>query len=337
MSGRHGSDDRAEVLAMSRGYVLSRAIHVAAELGVADHLGDDALPVAELARRTGAHAPHLERLLRFLAGHGIFDERQPGSFAGTARSRVLREDAPGSLRPGLRMVNTDWWRAVGDLGHAVRTGETGFARRHDEPFFAWLKDHAEDQARFDAGMASNSRNSDEAIAAALDLAGVQLFVDVGGGRGGLVRAVLQRHPGVRGLLFDQPQVIDRNVLAAEEALAGRWSTASGDFFQSVPGGAQAYLIKGVIHDFEDDPCVALLGACRRAMSAGSRLLVMERLTAPDNEPHEAKTIDLIMMSLLGGRERTMRELEGLLARAGLSLAREIPTASEFTIAEATPI
>jgi len=336
-NAQDASDDRARVLAMSRAYVLSRAIHVVAELGVANHVGDAPVSVSELARLTGSHSPHLERLMRCLAGHGIFVERAPGRFAATSLSNVLRDDAPSSLRSGLRMVNAAWWAAVGALGHSVMTGETAFAPLYGDPFFAWLKKNPDDQIRFDAGMASNSRTSDEAIARAYDFSSAELVVDVGGGRGGLVHAIVEQHRNVKALLFDQPQVVQHSILPKEGALARRCSSFAGDFLQTVPSGAQIYVIKGVLHDFDDDRCVTILHNCRRAMSPSGRILIVERLIAPDNRAHEAKTIDLLMMALLGGRERTIAEWEQLIRSAELRLVRQITTESEFTIAEACPV
>lgn len=325
---------RAQVLEMSRAYVLSRAIHVVAELGVANHVGAAAVPVSELARLTAAHPAHLERLLRFLAGYRIFAEADRGEFVATPLSDVLRDDAPNSLRPGSCMVNAAWWSAVGDLGHSITTGEPAFALRHEQPFFSYLKQHPEDQRRFDAGMASNSRSGDEAIARAYDFSRAALVLDVGGGRGGLIRAVVERHPGVKGVLFEQPQVLERAILPSEGALAGRCSAVGGDFFEGVPPGADIYLIKGVLHDFNDDRCAVILDRCREAMAPGSKLLIVERLISPDNQRHEAKTIDILMMALLGGRERSIADWQGLLRAAGLQLLRQIPTDSEFTICEA---
>jgi C-methyltransferase len=315
---------------MSRGYVLARAIHVAAELGLADHVGDVPVPARELARLTATHPGHVERLLRLLAAHGIFSERAPGEFVATELSRVMRDDAPESLRPGLRIVNSAWWAAVGDLGHAVRTGEPAFGARHGRPFFAYLKEHPDDQLRFDAGMASNSRAAERAIASAYDFSVASSIVDVGGGRGGLIRAILERYPNVRGTLFDQPQVVEHAVLPACE----RAAILAGDFFERVPGGADLYLIKGVLHDFDDDRCGVILANIRRAMQPRARLLIVERTISADDRPHQAKTIDLMMIALLGGRERAAGEWSGLLRGAGLELIRQIPTASEFTISEA---
>jgi len=336
-SAQHASDERARVLAMSRAYVLSRAIHVAAELGVANHVGDVPVSVSELARLTGSHAPNLERLMRCLAGHGVFVECAPGRFTANGMSNVLRDDAPNSLRPGLRMVNAAWWAAVGALGHSVTTGDTAFAHLNGDPFFAWLKNNPTDQLRFDAGMASNSRASDEAIARAYDFSSAELVVDVGGGRGGLVHAIIEHHLNVKALLFDQPQVVQHSILPREGALARRCSSFAGDFLQAVPTGAEIYVIKGVLHDFDDARCITILNNCRHAMSSSGKVLIVERLIATDNSAHEAKTIDLLMMALLGGRERTIAEWEQLIRSAELRLVRQITTECEFTIVEACPV
>jgi cyclopropane fatty-acyl-phospholipid synthase-like methyltransferase len=222
---------------------------------------------------------------------------------------------------------------VGGIGHAVKTGETTFTALHGEPFFSYLKNHPDDQGRFDAGMATNSRSSDEAIARAYDFSRASVVLDVGGGRGGLVRAIVESHPGVKGILFDQPQVAERATLP----WTTRYARIGGNFFEKVPEGADVYVIKGVLHDFDDEKALQILKNCRRVMSPQSRLLIVERLISPDNAPHQAKTIDLLMMALLGGRERSIPEWEGLLRAANLALVQQHPTASEFTISECAPV
>lgn len=324
---------REQVLEQSRAYVLSRAIHVAAELGVADHVSDTPVPVRELARLTATHPAYLERLLRFLAGHGIFAEVTPGEFIATPASDVFRDDAPSSLRPGLRMVNAAWWAAVGGIGHAVRTGEATFSSLHGETFFSYLKNHADDQRRFDAGMAANSRSSDDAIARAYDFSRAPVVLDIGGGRGGLIASIVEHHPSVKGILFDQPQVVERSILPVGE----RYARIGGDFFEGVPASADLYVVKGVLHDFDDEKASIILKNCRHVMSPQSRLLIVERMISPDNTPHQAKTIDLLMMALLGGRERSIPEWEALLRSANLALVQRYPTTSEFTIFECAPV
>ncbi len=327
---------RDHVLELSRAYILSRAIHTAAELGVADHVGETPVPVSRLAELTQAQRPFLERLLRFLAGHQIFKEVGPGEFVATPESNVLRKDAPDSLHPALCMVNAGWWAAVGGLGHTVKTGENAFEHVNHEPFFAYLKARPKDQLRFDAGMANNSRSSDAAIARAYDFSRFGSVMDVGGGHGGLVRAIVETHPGVQGILFDQPQVVERAVAPKDPAAAARYGRKAGDFFQAVPSGADAYVIKGVLHDFDDERCVAILKNIRQAMSAQGRLLIVERMVCGDNQAHQAKTIDVLMMALLGGRERCVDDWKALLQGAGFRLVKQHPTASEFNISEAVP-
>ncbi|HVY45252.1 MAG TPA: methyltransferase, partial [Minicystis sp.] len=308
---------RDELLDLSRAYVLARAIHVAAELGVADHVDANPVTAGEIARLTGARAPQLERLLRFLSGHRIFAEARPGAFVATPMSNVLKTDAPDSLRPALRMVNAAWWAAVGHLDHAVKTGESAFADLHGQPFFTWLKEHGDAQERFDAGMANTSRTSDEAIARAYDFSRAPVVVDVGGGRGGLLRAILERHPSVRGVLFEQTQVVAAVRAPAAASIAARFEARAGDVFERVPDGGRIYVIKGVLHDFDDEKALVALRNCRRALADDGRLLVIERLLAGDDRPHQAKTIDVLMMALLGGRERALAEWEHLFESAGV--------------------
>jgi C-methyltransferase len=328
------SSPRVALLELSRAYVVSRAIHVAAELGVADQVGSVPVPVEHLAERTGVDAARLTRLLRLLAAHRVFAEVEPGSFVATPMSDAMRDDAAQSLRPALRMVTPSWWMALGDLGQAVLTGEPSFRRVLGEEFFSYLRRHPDEQRRFDEGMAANSATSDRTIASAYDFASASTVVDLGGGRGGLLSAILELHPQIRGILFDQPNVVAKSQLALDPAIANRCEMVGGDLFMTVPSGADVYVIRGVLHDFDDGQCVGLLDVCRRAMGSAGRLLVVERSSIPDNRPHEAKTIDVLMMALLGGRERTRFDWERLLSSAQLRLRSEIPTESEFTIFEA---
>ena len=333
--GDRGDSARDQVLALSRAYILSRAIHEAAELRVANHVGATPVSADGGARETHSQAPFLKRLLCFLAGHGIFREVSPGLFVATPLSDTFRDDAPGSLGPALRMVNAAWWSAVGDVGHAVTTGETAFSHLHGQGFFAYLKDHEADQARFDAGMACNSRGSDQAIARAYDFSQHRAVLDIGGGRGGLIRAIVENLAGVEGILFDQPQVVERSLLPSDGDLAKRCRRVAGDFFKEVPTGADVYCIKGVLHDFDDAQCGAILESCRRAMTAESKLFIVERLIRHDNQPHQAKTIDLMMMALLGGEEAAPSPTGRACSTGPTSkLLRQIPTQSEFAISVA---
>jgi C-methyltransferase len=209
LSQQAGRSAASLIYEMSRLYYLARAIHVAAELGIADQLGEEPVALEDVAKGTGANAAALGRLLRFLAAYGVFRERPSERFANTATSLVLREDHPQSVRATLRRVDASWWSAAGALEHTVRTGEAAFTHVHGLPFFQYMRADAEAQKRFDEGMARYSDAHDAAIAAALDFGRFRRIVDVGGGRGGLLRQILLRAPDAQGVLFEQPQVLEQ--------------------------------------------------------------------------------------------------------------------------------
>ena len=323
---------------MSRLYYLSRAIQVAAELGIADRLADEPVALDQLAARTGTNAAALGRLLRFLAAYGVFRESPSERFSNTTLSLVLRDDDPHSVRANLRRVDRSWWSAAGALEHAVRTGEAAFRHVHGMPFFQYMKANAEAQKRFDEGMARYSDAHDAAIAAAFDFTRFRRIVDVGGGRGGLLRQILLRAPDAAGVLFEQPQVVEQaRGLQAADPLS-RAELVAGDFFAAVPAGGDCYVIKGVLHDFDDAQCVAILGNCRRAMRGdGCVVIANQDLPSRIDGPHPNLTMDLHMMTLLGGRERSAAGWSSLFRRAGLAARDGVETDVGFTLIEATPV
>jgi hypothetical protein len=322
---------------MSRLYYLSRALHVAAELGIADRLGDDARDLAELAATTATDPAALARLLRFLSAYCVFEERTPGRFCNTALSSVLREDHPESARANLRRIGGFWWSAVGALEHAVRTGQSGFAHIHGMPFFQYLRANPEAQRRFDEGMARISDRDDAAVAAAFDFGRFRRIVDIGGGRGGLLAQILARAPHATGVLFEQPQVLRQATRLRDAGLMPRAELLAGDFFRSVPDGGDCYVIKGVLHDFDDEQCVTILRNCRRAMRADGCVVIANRdpPSAIDG-PHPNLTMDVQMMALFGGRERSGPEWSGLLRRSGLTPGATIETEVGFTLIQGDP-
>ena len=323
---------------MSRLYYLSRAIHVAAELGIADHLTEEPVTAASLAQKTGTNSAALKRLLRFLSAYRIFEESAPDGFRNTALSAVLRDDHPQSVRANQRRIRAFWWSAVGDLEHSIRTGEAAFAHVHGVPFFQYLKSDADIQRRFDDGMARKSDADDAAIASAYDFSRFDRIVDVGGGRGGLLVRILMRAPDATGVLFEQPQVVEQATRLDDAGLLDRTQKIAGDFFESVPDGADCYVIKGVLHDFDDDQCVGILSNCRTAMNAdGCVLIANQDLPATIDGPHPNLTMDIQMMTLLGGRERSVSEWSELFRRSGLKLGDTIDTGVGFTLIEGRPI
>lgn len=322
---------------MSRLYYLSRAIHVAAELGIADHLGDDPATPAELAKRTGTDAPALKRLLRFLSAYRIFEERLPDRFTNTALSSVLRDDHPNSVRANLRRIGDFWWSAVGRMEHSIRTGESSFAHVHGVPFFHYLKETPDVQKRFDEAMARISDADDAAVAGAYDFKRFRRIVDVGGGRGGLLAQILAGAPDASGVLFEQPQVLAQATRLEEAGVSKRCELVAGDFFEAVPEGGDCYVVKGVLHDFDDDQCVTILANCRRAVVKDGRIVIVNQdLPSPIDGPHPNLTMDIQMMTLLKGRERSVAEWSEIFGRAGLRPGETFETGVGFTLIDACP-
>lgn len=316
------------------GYQLSQALHVAATLGIADLLADGARDSAELARDTHTHAPTLYRLLRALAGAGILHEESGQRFALTPLGEPLRSDAEGSMAAWAAFIGSPaYWQAWSGLLHSVRTGENAFTHVHGKDVWRHREAHAEDGALFDRAMASLSRRAAAAVLAAWDFSGLRTLVDVGGGNGNLLAAVLAAHPGVQGTLLDLPHVVaTAQARLAEAGVADRCAVIGGSFFDGVPEGADAYMLRSVIHDWDDADAVRILTVVANAMAPASRMLLVERVIAPPNEGRDAKFSDLNMLVSPGGRERTREEFETLLDASGMKLAR-IVDAGGFSVIE----
>jgi hypothetical protein len=332
---------RPEVLRrMVLGYRVSRAIHVAAVLGIADLLADGPWGVDDLAAETGTHGPSLYRLLRLLASEGIFTEVAPRRFGLTPLAELLRADVPGSQHALAVWDGTACvWDAWGNVLHALRTGQSAFEHTFGQPHFAYLAEHPDKAAAFDAYMVEQTSRASRAILDAYDFSGLSTIVDVGGGRGALLAAILSAYPAANGILFDQPAVVaEASALLAQAGVADRCQVVGGDFFVAVPDGGDVYLLRLVLHDWDDERCVAILRTCRRAMAPEARLLVVEPLLPPGDEPSYGKYQDIQMLVMLpGGRERTEDEHRALLDAAGFRLTRVVPIASELSVVEATPV
>jgi hypothetical protein len=320
------------------GKCISMAVSVVAKLRIADLLADGPKTAADLADRTKTHEPSLYRLLRMLAAVGVFTEQADGRFGLTAMGEYLRTGVKGSLRGIADYCGSDWsWRAWGDLLNTVRTGRTAFDEVFGEPAFDYLAKHPDESAVFNEGMTGFSSNIAPAVAEAYDFSAFKAVVDVGGGHGVLLNTILQAYPGVNGMVFDAPHVAK----GAEEAivkagLSGRCQAVGGDFFQSVPAGGDAYLMKHIIHDWPDDRATTILKNCRKAVNPGGKLLLVELVIAPGNAADLGKIIDLEMLVIASGRERTEAEYRQLLAGAGWRLTRVIPTKSPTQIVEGVP-
>jgi hypothetical protein len=338
-------EPRERLLALVRGYRISQSIYVATRLGIPDLLADGPREVDELAQATGSHPASLRRVLLFLAGVGVLDKVGPRRFALTELAALLRTGVPGSLRPSvLLLLDESHWRPWGHLLHTVRTGETAFDHAHGAGLFDYLAAHPDVASVFNAAMSGNSPAHANLVAAAYDFSRMSLVVDVGGGRGRLLAAILARHPRLRGILFEQPHVVeDAREILDEAGVRARCELVGGSFFDAVPAGGDAYILRGIIPGFEDDQAVAILENCRRAMGSGARVILVERYLAPDSR--EALAVlysDLEMLVNVGGRERTTDEYAALLARSGLRLTRTIslgavPEAAGHQLIEAQPV
>jgi hypothetical protein len=321
-----------EVIEAVTSYWLSRCVHVVAAVGVADALGEEPQTPSSLASKVDANPDALDRVLRLMSAHGIFESRGDGCYVHNEASRLLRSDHPQSLRAYARFLGSPAvWQSWGALEHSVRSGEKAVDTVVPGGLFAWFADHPVDAEVFDQAMAGKAQGQVPAILACYDFSPFKLIADVGGGRGHLLVAVLDAAPGARGVLFDLPHVIgDAQGIASE-----RLELQAGDFFLDALPTCDAYLLLEVIHDWADEEATAILAAVRDAAAPGAKLLVIERLVPSGPYPHPSKGMDVNMLVLTGGRERTHREYEALLTAAGLRLARVIETPGGVSIIEAT--
>jgi len=322
---------------MLQAAALSRAICTVAELGVADHIQPGApQPVASLAAATGTHERSLHRLLRFMAGHGLFREATPGEFDHTPLSHVLRGDVEGSYRAAAQLFHRFFpgWEG---LDHAVKTGEPGFTKVFGQPVFDYVTAHPEIGPILDAGMTSIHGYETAAMLDAYAFAGVRVLADIGGGNGSLLASVLQRYPEMRGILFDLGHVVGRARDTLKSlGVADRCQVIEGSFFDGIPAGADAYLFRHIIHDWTDEQSIQILSHCRKAMPDGGRLLLVECVVPVGNETSIAKDFDMTMMTFPGGMERTAAEFDALLAGAGFALTSVTPTATMVSVVEGRP-
>jgi hypothetical protein len=317
---------------------VSQAITVAARLGIADRLGDGPRSSTDLARSTETNPDALYRLLRALAGVGIFAEDKDGRFALTPLGQSLRSNAPDSLCAYAIFAGEEcFWRAWGRLLHSVRTGQGAFEHVFGAPLYDYLTQHPETAQIFDAAMTSRSSAEDAILAAACDIVRGTI-IDVGCGRGSLVAAILRQSPQARAVLFDRPPVIaGATALIREAGIADRCQFVAGDFFDRVPSGGDAYLLKRVIHNWDDARAGAILANCRAVMAGNSRLLLLEEVILPGSAPAFGKLLDLQMLvQTPGGRERTEAGYATLLGAAELRLTRVLPTGCALSIIEAIP-
>jgi hypothetical protein len=323
---------------MVTGYYLARAIYVAAKLGIADLLAEGARRYDELARATGTHADALRRVLRLLASAGVFIEEQDGRFALTPIGACLRSGVPGSMRAAALLFGGITQQAWGDLLYSVETGETAFRHVFGMDSFDYMAEHPDEAANFDAAMADFTKHIAVAVAAAYDFSPFRRIVDVGGGNGALLAGILVANPTLTGVIFDLPDVASRaREQIRELGLAGRCEIVGGDFFKEVPRGGDAYLLKHVVHDWNDDRATEILRTCRRAMGAEAKLLLVEgvypsRIDQSD-ESRGAAANDVSMLVCTGGRQRSEAGFRALYDAAGFRLTRIVPTRMPVKVIE----
>jgi hypothetical protein len=326
----------AQIIQMATSYWPSRLVHAAAKLGLADHLASGPKTADEVAPLVECHAPSLYRVMRTLTSLGVLTEDADHRFGLTPLGEALQTGAPGCARATALTLGGDWiWGGLQDFVYSVRTGRSSIEKALGESIFDWLAKHPDDASLFSETMIGVHGMEPEAIAAAYDFSQVGTLVDVGGASGNLLTTVLLRHSAPRGILFDLPHVLrDAPALIASRGLTDRITLEPGSFFERVPDGGDAYMLSHIIHDWSEEQCLTILGNCRRAMHAGSRLLIVEMVLPEDGTPHPGKMLDMMMLAGPGGQERTPPEYAALLAKAGLELTRVVPTQSAVSVVEA---
>jgi hypothetical protein len=325
-------ESRGGLESMITGYRTSAALSVAAELGLSDELAKGPRTVAELATMAGVDEETLARLLRALVAIGVYAEVD-GAIDNTDLGEMLRSDVPGTLRPLARTLQDPaLWAAWGHLGHSVRTGENAFEALHGIDVWTHRQRQPEHNEIFNDNMTALSWKIAAAVAATYDFSGFRTVVDVGGGKGIVLDAVLRSNDQLAGTVFDQEHVVATEPVSA--AVASRWSAAVGDFFEKVPP-ADVYLLKSILHDWPDDRCVDILRVCARSLNPGGAVLVIETILDRPGQEAQAAFSDINMLVMPGGRERTADQYAELFTAAGLHLTRVIDTPSQMSIVEAT--
>ncbi len=318
---------------MTFGFIISQAISVAAKLRIADHLQNGAKTAEELAALTETHSPSLFRLMRALGSVGVFGKDADGKFTNSPMSEFLRIDHPESLRGiAYMMCDSEHWQAHGNMMQSVKTGENGFAYTFGQPFFQYAAENPHLGQIFDEAMTSFTRGIARAVAAAYDFSGAKRIADIGGGHGMLLTTVLNANKQASGILFDQPQVV------AGAKVFDRISIVGGDFFAEIPVEADVYLMKHIVHDWNDGESLTILENLAKSAKPGAKLLLIESVIEEDDAaPSMSKVMDLNMLVSNSGRERTRTEYTALLEQTGFALTEIYPTASPVQIVEAVRV
>lgn len=337
-----GVPPQAIVLDYLCGMMRTQAIHHATRLRIAELVEDGPKSIAALAEATQTHAPSLVRLLRALASIGFFAEVETECFAQTPLSALLQRDVPGSMYHVALLHGDQWqWHVWEGFSYTLQTGQPTFSQLFGVEMFQYFTQHSPESAKvFNEAMTGFSEQVNMPIATAnYDFSSLETLVDIGGGMGSQLMTLLKVHPSIRkGILFDRPPVIAQ----AQEAIAAsglgeRCELVGGNFFEKIPAGADAYFMKQIIKDWNDAQCIQLLSNCRKAMNRGGRVLVAEVVLLPGRETSIQKFIDLQLMILSPGQERTEAQYRQLFEAAGFALTRIVPTASPYSILEGIPV
>jgi hypothetical protein len=328
------------LIQLGTGYMASACLQVVAKLRIADLLANGPKPVRDLAAASGAHEDRLYRVLRALASLGVFHETAQRTFALTDAAEALRSDVPDSFRDMALWITSPFhFKVYSEMLHSVKTGEITIEHVHGKPVFEFFPENPEISELFNNGMTCLSKVVTPALLEAYNFAGIHTLMDVAGGHGALLGAVLNKYPEMRGILVDLPHVIEgAKRLPENQALAARCEFQSADFFAELPKGADAIIMKHIIHDWEDDKATLILKNCRKALAGkpNAKILLVESVIPEGNEPHPGKFIDLEMFVFPGGRERTEKEFRKLLESAGLRLTRVVPMKAPLWLVEGVP-
>lgn len=331
-----GPVPHVQLIQMGTAYWVSKILFATAKLGLADQLTAEPKSAAEIAGSLGVHAPSLHRLMRTLASLGILSEQSNSRFSLTPLGQALKTGAPGSARSTLLSFCSPWFsRGFDNIMHSLTTGKSGFEHAHGKPVFDYIGEFPEEAALLSEAMNGFHGEEPPQVAAAYDFSPFKTIIDIGGATGNMLSAILARHAEPRGILFDMPHVVkDAPEFLKSRNMTDRIKIESGNFFQSVPVGGDAYLLSHIIHDWSEEQCLAILGNVRKAMKPDGRLLIVEMVLPEGDAPHPGKILDIVMLVMPGGQERTQAEYATLMAKAGFKLTRIVPTKSAVSVVEA---
>jgi hypothetical protein len=325
---------QATIMHLSMGAMVTQAIYVATKLSIADILADGQKHVDQISHEADAHSPSLYRVMRTLSSLGIFNETQPRTFANTPLSEVLRADVPGSMRNSMIFMGEPWhFNVWGNMLHSARTGGTAWKETYGEEVFDWIAKQPEASEIFNGCMSELSAGAAPAIVDGYDFSGIDTLADIAGGHGYLLSQILKANPNMKGILFDMEHVISGAAeMLRSFGVEDRVETVSGDFFAEVPA-ADAYIMKHIIHDWDDERSIKILKTIHQAMKGDGKVLLAEMVIPEGNEPHPGKMLDLEMLTSPGGLERTADEYARLFEQSGFKLNRIVPTKSPFSVIE----